>query len=823
MNQVKFEAARAVFYPYSQEEYARVLQEEAVGQYGFYYALDLSDYCSADGELMLSGIIARLTARNFYRLYVNGELIMHGPARTAHGYCRVDEIDVTWYLEPGINHIAIEVVSFGHQHPIYNRYSNDCTMEDGMVIAELACEDRVLCATGREDWQVCRIAARAPVSERISHSRECTEIYCMDDQYYLWKVGKSAFASAATVENEPTYLLHEALMPTLEETFFDDLVGFGSCRIDPDKKIEPLFYEQNSAAYNALPEHPTADCRRTVDTAFGGTCAEYGDEGLTLWGDESMFATFDGGESRVGFIRLVVSCEHAGIIDLVHSELLSPDGTIPYYHNIVARLHVPAGLTEFIAFEPSLARYVKLYFRDTGAVTVHSLSMLDDAYPDEHRTSFSCSDENINRLYAAAKKTLLLNTLDIFMDCPERERGGWLCDSLWTARAAALMLSDSRVEREFIENFLLTPADGMFHSFFPEVYPALKPDYKAMTGITTWSLWLGCEIAEYISRTGDIAFRDEYASRVEAFVNGTKDFIGKSGLLESLPWLFIDWSQANYGDNTQPVSGAANALYAYMLISLGKTFDRADWVTEGERVRAVLKAAVIGAGDVATLKYIPDGFDVDEQGGLHAKGRLSEAAMYTALWSGLFSKGEAPVLEKTVRDKMGPAPVYAKDPMVGISNLFIGLCIRLDMLTKLGAHDKMYEDMLAIYMPQLREGPGTLWENEIIDTSSRCHGFAAHAGVHLLRDVLGLGIPAFDASGEGERHIEIAPHVCGLRWARGTHETPDGLIALEWRYDGESFTLGGTLPRGYTYTLKLPREVRALDADRVTVDIRTRA
>ena len=518
MNIMQFEAAKAVFYPYTKEQYERAMREEMVGQYGFYCALDLSEYCSADGELMLSGITMRLTARNAYRLYINDELVMHGPARTAHGYARVDEIDVTWYLEPGINHVAIEVMAYGNMHPLYNRYSNDCTMEDGMVIAEIASDGKVLCATGRDAWLACRIAARAPASERISHSRECTEIYTLDEQYYTWKFSKGEFVPAAPIEKEPVYLAHEALQPTLEEVFFDDLVGFGSCRIDPTIRLAPLFYEVNNPYYDALPEHPTADCRRTLDTAFGGVCAESGDEGLTLWGDEGMYAQYDLGESRVGFIRLVVSCERAGVIDLVHSELLDTDGSIPYYHNIVTRLHLPAGLSEFIAFEPALARYIKLYFRGTGAVTVHSLSILDDAYPNEHRTSFACSNDDINRLYGAAKRTLLLNTLDIFMDCPERERGGWLCDSLWTARAAQLMLSDTRVEREFLENFLLTPADGMFHGFFPEVYPALKPDYRGMMGITTWSLWLGCEIAEYIERTGDIAFRDEFAPRVEAFV-----------------------------------------------------------------------------------------------------------------------------------------------------------------------------------------------------------------------------------------------------------------------------------------------------------------
>ena len=160
--------------------------------------------------------------------------------------------------------------------------------------------------------------------------------------------------------------------------------------------------------------------------------------------------------------------------------------------------------------------------------------------------------------------------------------------------------------------------------------------------------------------------------------------------------------------------------------------------------------------------------------------------------------------------------------MVGTSNLFIGLCIRLDMLCRMGAYDKMYEDMLAIYMPQLTEGPGTLWENAMIDTSSRCHGFAAHAGVHLVRDVLGLGIPSFSRNGEGERYVMIAPHICGLRWARGTHETPDGLIALEWKYDGESFVLNGSLPAGYSHVLALPREVIGLSKDRVKINITTR-
>lgn len=815
MNPVTFSAAKAVFFP------ALPAEPVAVSQYGFYYALDLTPPEGEEG-LDVGRVVIRLTARNIYRLYVNGEMTMHGPARTAHGYCRVDEVDITDRLTDGVNHIGVEVVAYGRDWEGYSHYSNDCTLEDGLFIAEIEADGEVVSATGRDEWLVCPITARAPLCERISHSRECIEIYTPDDAYYLWKLGYGAFVPAAPMESEPIYLAHEALMPTLKEYTFEEVTGFGAVKIDPTVPVPTFFYEHNKPVFDSLPERPANDCRRTVEHPEGAVKAEFDGEGLVLTpvDTEEFFASWDGGESRVGFIRLSVTCEKAGTIDIVRSEIMNPDGTVPHHFSNVTRLHVPAGLTEIITMEPALARYMLVYFRGVGTVTVHDLSILEDSYPDEKRAAFLCSDDNINRLYKAAKKTLLLNTLDIFMDCPERERGGWLCDSLWTGRAASLLLSDNRVEREYLENFLLTPADGMGHAFFPEVYPALKDCYESFTGLTTWSFWLMVEVCEFIRRTGDISFRDEHKPRVEAFVQGTKDFMGSCGLLENMPAIFIDWSQANNAENVQPISTAANALYAYMMERLGETFGHSDWIEEGQRAKALLRAAVVGGGSTATLKYVPDSLTVDGNGHFHARGKFSEAAMYTSLWCGLFTPEEAPLLYRTVRDFMGPAPLFAKDPMVGESQLFIGLCIRLDMLARMGAYGKLYEDLLAICEPQLREGPGTIWENTAIDTSSRCHGFTAHFGVHLMRDVLGLGFHLYDKDGEGEPTLDIAPHLCGLRWARGTRETPEGIVSVDWRYDGESFSLRVTAPAAYECRVVLPKEVKMLDEGKVSVIVK---
>ncbi len=811
MEQYYFQAAKPIFYPLTATE-ARAYSQDAVHHYGFYLCHHIKN---ADKNVQ-SAVFA-LTARNVYRLYVNGKLVMHGPARTAHGYARVDEVNVLPYLKDGDNHFGIEVMVYGD---VYNGYSNDCTLEAGMFVGELLINQKVVSATGTTDWSVTHLTSRIPNSERISHCREAAEIYTLDDHYYLWNLGLVTYQKPVVLDDAPVYLPHHALKPTLQRHFLTPMVAFGSCYIQQNKPLVPLFYE-NNPYYHSLTEHPLEDCRRTVDTTFGGVNVRRMQDSWLLEGECDKYVMFDGGESYVGFIEVNFDCAHAGIVDIVHSELLNKDGSIPYPHNLVTRLHVEAGTHCIITMEPYLARYIKIYFRGTGDVELFPVSMYDYTYPDEMRSGFQCSNDSINALYNAAKKTLILNTMDIFMDCPDRERGGWLCDSLWTARAAHMMLSDPSVEREFIENFLLTPAEGMFHGFFPEVYPALKPDYKAMTGITTWTFWLMCELCEYTLRTGDTYLRDTYRERVEAFVKGSQDFIGKSGLLERLPWVFIDWSLSNKGEYHQPISTPANALYAYTLTQLGMLYDRTDWVALGQGMRNILREAIIKSSPLglSTLQTIPDALQVDDNGVLSPKDYVSESGMATSLWAGLFLPGEAPCMEDALRDCMGPAPVYAPDPNIGKSQIFIGLCIRLDLLSRFGMCDKLYDDLLAIYMPQIKDGPGTLWETQDFNSSSKCHGFTSHAGVHLMRDILGLGIPQKTATGY---HITISPCICGLRFARGTMETPNGLVSLSWTYTGKAFALQASLPNGCTYDILLPHEVKCLSPEQISVDINVR-
>lgn len=398
MNCFDFSAARAVFGPAAETERDR--RENAVTHYGFHHSFDCAGVKRAE---------IHITARNVYRLYLNGEIVMHGPARTAHGYARVDTMEIGRYLIEGKNHIAVETIVYGGD--FYKGYSNDCTLEAGMLTAEVMVDGRLVSATGRDAWQMCRLNERDSRAERISHSRECAEICRLKANRTDWRLGvHPGFVPAEIIKSEPVYLERKSLLPTLEKRLFRDVVSFGACRIDSEIEVIPEFWNQDyfnpKGYYDCLPAHPLRDCRQTMEEVGGVTAKRIGGE-LQLSGASDKFLLLDMGENCVGFIGVEFIAEREGIVDIAHSEWIDLDGAFSFAHNTVTRIYIPAGRTAFVAMEPAIARYLKLYFRGTGDVTVREVFMREYTIPDEHRSSFLCNDGDINRLYRAAKQSLV--------------------------------------------------------------------------------------------------------------------------------------------------------------------------------------------------------------------------------------------------------------------------------------------------------------------------------------------------------------------------------------------------------------------------------
>lgn len=750
----------------------------------------------------------RIAARSFYRLYINGEMRAHGPARTGKGYVRQDVLTIK---AKGFLHVAVEVAAYNK--PL--RYSNDITCEPGMLCMEIEADNEIICATGAKCtfpvW-VTELTMRRERVELLSHCRQIIEVYDLDEESLQWTtnpyIGEEGYEEPALISDPPKTLIRRAPYPDYRRIPFTCLMKAGDVTPDGNAVMEPMLPESfHKDWYESLPD-PVIRTIKERDKVFTGR-VEQGEKGITLIrGQEDPFLQWDLKEPAVGFLELAFETEEDAVVDIFHNDALEADGGLHDCPNLI-RYQVKKGSYSLCTYEPYLFKYLKVVFRNTGKVKNIRAQVCTYWYPVKESGTFACSDPVLNRIFKGALKTLQSNTLDIFMDCPERERGGWLCDSTWTARAAYMMLGDLRVEKDFMENFFNTSKDDYENALFPEVYPGHGVGEGKSCGISTWSFWLLIELCEYLRRSGDEEFLLQVKRRVEEFVTGMEAYENEAGLLEGLPNVFIDWSAANDTENTQPISVPANAVYAYMLIELGKTYQEEAWEKKGRAMQETLRTIAPVPKESCKYPAYPDAV-VLEDGQLKGKNNVTEAAMFWDIWAELYTEENAAQTVEAAVNRMGTHPRLDADERVAKAELFIGLCIRHDMLAKLSKYDILLDELRGVYGKEMEEGPGTLYEQHYREDirSSRNHGFGSHAGVLLMREYLGLGEP--DAL---NHTVRIAPHPCGLTWASGkvSCQGQDAFVFWQADYENKIFTINISMPEGWKPVMDFSGELEEFE------------
>ena len=205
------------------------------------------------------------------------------------------------------------------------------------------------------------------------------------------------------------------------------------------------------------------------------------------------------------------------------------------------------------------------------------------------------ADETCELIDRAAVNTFRQNATDIFMDCPSRERAGWLCDSFFTARSEWEFTGRVDVERSFLENFLSPVAlhadpplpEGMLPMCYPSSHDYLSgnPD-KPQNYIPNWAMWLVLELEDYaVNRHGDVALIHAFRPRVEALLQYFKTFENQDGLLEDLQgWVFLEWSRASDDDLICGVNYPSNMVYAAMLAAAGRLYEDDTLIAQAEHV-----------------------------------------------------------------------------------------------------------------------------------------------------------------------------------------------------------------------------------------------
>jgi alpha-L-rhamnosidase len=178
-------------------------------------------------------------------------------------------------------------------------------------------------------------------------------------------------------------------------------------------------------------------------------------------------------------------------------------------------------------------------------------------------------------------------------------------------------------------------------------------------------------------------------------------------------------------------------------------------------------------------------------GTLEVTKNRTEVCQYFAFFFDVASPKTHPQLWRILRDEFGPdrkeTKAYAE---VGFANSFIGNMLRFELLSQNGCAQQILDESSA-YLLYMAERTGTLWENDGAYASCN-HGFASHIVHTLYRDVLGLA--HIDSQ---RKRVHLRFGTLRLEHCRGTLPTPDGLISLQWRWQGDALQYRAQVPAGY--------------------------
>ena len=171
-------------------------------------------------------------------------------------------------------------------------------------------------------------------------------------------------------------------------------------------------------------------------------------------------------------------------------------------------------------------RFVNVQY-DEGVI-LDSVSMLYEYADVKERGSFTCKDEEINRIYDVSKYTFELNTREFFIDGIKRDRWIWSGDAYQSYLMNYYLYFDNEtVKRTTYALRGKDPVTGHINTIM---------DY-------TFYWFLG--IYDYYLYTGDKKFIAQNYDRMKTLMDYVLARRNKEGLMEWMTgdWIFIDWAE----------------------------------------------------------------------------------------------------------------------------------------------------------------------------------------------------------------------------------------------------------------------------------------
>lgn len=503
----------------------------------------------------------------------------------------------------------------------------------------------------------------------------------------------------------------------------------------------------------------------------------------------------DFGQNYTGWVTIRATAPAGTTVHIKKGEILDANGEVST-SNISFSAADPPRQTDHYTFSGSGTetyaphfsyagfRYAELTgLPDSAEVTVTAQAVHSDVATTGR---FSTSDPTLNKIQDAITQTQLNNLQTMPLDCPTREKHGWLGDAGDSDQEAMSNFDMQSFYAKWLGDVVTSQnADGSV----PSVAPANggQNDWKTDPA---WGSAYPQIIWDSYTQYGSTAPITANYAHVKAWV----DYLGT---ISDADHIIVD-SPTSWGDDWQATVSTPHDYFqtgAYYLDA---------------GLLAKMAAVMGNSADVkrysALADRIAEGFTkryYDADTGVYGTGSQLSYAMPLAL--GLVPAGHAQaVVGKLVQD------ITAHENH--LTTGFVGTQYVFEALGRYQRNDVALAVATRTDYPSfgymVDQGPGTIWEkwnnsSAPDGTSSKDHiGLGGSVGQWFYQQLAGIQ-PG--TTGSGYRTLTLAPSVAGdLTSASGRQRTARGTVESSWRRDGSTLTYHAVVPVGSTATIRLP-------------------
>lgn len=337
----------------------------------------------------------RISADDYYKLYINGEFVTQGPAPGYNFNYYYNEIDVTKYLTKGENTIAVHTFYQG----LVNRVWVSCDLRHGFIF-DLRADGKLICRSD-ESWK-CAYHTGFSSLGLIGYATQFAECYdsgASEVGFEAPDFDDSAWENAVIKTNSDYTLVPQ---PTKQLDIYD---------------VHPAIIEKRDYGY-------------FIDFGF----------------------------EAVGYLKFTAKGNKGDAVIMRCGEELNDDGTVRYKMRCCCEYEekfiLSGGSADTLnQYDYKAFRYVDLIVPEGVEINEASIVFTVRHYPYKQVKKYTGNNELLGKIFHLCSDTMKYGVQECFMDCPHREKGQYLGDVTISGIAHMELTGDASMIIKALDNY----------------------------------------------------------------------------------------------------------------------------------------------------------------------------------------------------------------------------------------------------------------------------------------------------------------------------------------------------------------------------------